>query len=102
MNLKLALQEKNEVAAEQTFNVSQLECLESLNDKYQGKTIKQQNQYKPYSLAWAAWIFARMGGWKGYESQRPPGFITIKEGMDRFEDIYIGYTLLKNEVVCTT
>jgi len=101
MNQKLALQEKNEVAAEQTFNANQLECLESLNDKYQGKTIKQQNQYKPYSLAWTAWIFARMGGWKGYESQRPPGFITIKEGMDRFEDIYIGYTLLKNEVVCT-
>ncbi len=101
MNLKLALQEKNENAAEQTFNADQLECLEYLNNQYQGKTIKQQNQYKPYTLAWAAWILARMGGWKGYESQRPPGFITMKEGIERFEDIYKGFTLLKNKIVCT-
>ena len=101
MNLKLALQENNEISAKQTFSAEQLECLDYLNNQYQGKTIKQQNQYKPYSQAWAAWILARVGGWKGYKSQRQAGFITLKEGIDRFEDIYKGYTLLKNKVVCT-
>lgn len=101
MRLKLALQEKNEVDAKQTFNSEQLKCLEYLNNQYQGRTIKQQNRYKPYTLAWAAWILARLGGWKGYESQRQAGFITMKESIDRFEDIYKGFSLLKNKVVCT-
>ncbi len=101
MRLKLALQEKNEVSAKQTFSSAQLECLEYLNNQYQGRTIKQQNRYKTYTLAWAAWILARLGGWKGYESQRQAGFITMKEGINRFEDIYKGFTLLKNKVVCT-
>lgn len=101
MNLKLALQEKNETTAEQTFNTQQLNCLQYLNGQYQGKTVKQQNQYKAYSLAWVAWIFARIGGWKGYESQRPPGFITIKEGLERFDDIYKGFALFNDKTVCT-
>lgn len=101
MGLKLALEENNEFSATQSFSSDQLECLSVLNERYQGRTEKQANRHKPYSLAWAAWIIARLGGWKGYESQRKAGFITIKEGIDRFEDIYKGYSLLKSKPVCT-
>ena len=101
MGLKLALQEKNEVSAKHTFSTGQLECLEYLNNQYQGRTLKQQNRYKPHSLAWTAWIIARLGGWKGYESQRQAGFITMKVGIDRFEDVYKGFALFRNELVCT-
>jgi hypothetical protein len=100
MNLKLALQEKNELIKAPIFNTDQLKCLEYLNNQYQGKTTKQRNPYKPYTLVWTAWILARIGGWKGYQSQRPPGFITMKEGIDRFDDIYKGFALLK-KTVCT-
>lgn len=101
MNLKLALQEKSETPAKQAFNAEQLEALNYLNKQYQGKTPKQQNHYQENSFAWVAWIIARLGGWKGYESQRPPGFITIKDGIQRFEDIYKGFALLRNKIVCT-
>jgi hypothetical protein len=59
-------------------------CLKVLNQKYQGKTKRQQNPHDVASLAWASWIIARMGGWKGYDSQGPPGPITFKRGVDKF------------------
>src|SRR4051812_8249485 len=31
------------------------------------------NPHPTDSLAWAAWIIARLGGWNGYASSRPPG-----------------------------
>lgn len=40
-----------------------------------------------------------MGGWKGYTSQRPPGPITLKRGLDSFMQIFIGWHLAKNVYV---
>ena len=45
------------------------------------------------SLAWAAWIIARLGGWKGYPSERPPGPITFKHGLDYFRACAAGWVL---------
>ena len=45
------------------------------------KTEKQKNKNKPGTMKWAAWIVARLGGWKGYESQHPPGPITFFKGL---------------------
>jgi len=55
-----------------------------VNKQQKGKKSKLSNPYKHQSLIWAKWIIARLGGWKGYKSQRNPGPITLKRGMDNF------------------
>lgn len=45
------------------------------------------------TLAWAAWIIAKLGKWGGYNSQSPPGYITMKKGMDIFNIKYDAFLL---------
>lgn len=78
------------------FNEDEKCCLEKLNTKYQGKTEKLKNPFKKNSLRWATWIIARLGGWSGYKSQRPPGPITIKVGLDKFNQIFTGWMMAKD------
>jgi hypothetical protein len=68
-------------------------CLRSLAPRLDGKTKKQQNPHPPYSLAWATWLIARLGGSSGYQSQRPPGMPTLVQGWRRFEAILLGWNL---------
>lgn len=75
---------KTHIPIETMFDESEQTLLSKVNKKYEGKTEKQQNPHQTDSLAWAAWVIARMGGWKGYISQRPPGPITMKSGLERF------------------
>ena len=58
------------------FSEEQVECMEDLLPKFEGKTEKQKNSWPKKNLAWASWMIGRLGGWKGYASQRPPGVIT--------------------------
>jgi len=60
----------------------------------QNKT-QVQNNYSECELSWASWVIARLGGWKGYTKQRPPGPITMKRGLDKFDLIYQGWLLAK-------
>ncbi len=48
----------------------------------EGKTERQKNHHPPGTLAWLAWIVARLGGWNCY--YRPPGPKTMRQGWDRF------------------
>jgi hypothetical protein len=48
------------------------------------------------NLAWAAWIIARLGGWKGFAGQRPPGVITLYGGRIRFFNLFDGWAIAKN------
>src|SRR4051812_21906995 len=51
----------------------------------------------PETLAWCAWIIARLGGWKGYRiSEGPPGPLTMRRGYEQFCSIHKGYTLAKS------
>jgi hypothetical protein len=79
--------------AARTFSPSQIIVLHALTRRLQGKTAKQKNHHPPDSLAWAAWSIARLGGWKGYASERPPGPITFTRGLERFTAIAEGYAL---------
>jgi hypothetical protein len=76
----------------------QLPVLEVLQASLEGKTAKQKNPHLKHSIAWLAWIIARLGGWTGYASERPPGPITFRRGWDRFEQIAHGWRLRD---VCT-
>ena len=78
---------------EHVFNEAERECLKQLNENLEGSTKKQQNPYQVEELGYGAWVIARLGGWKGYKSQRPPGVITIKRGLQRFETIFVGFSL---------
>lgn len=69
---------------EEVFEKDEIKVLEKLNKKLNGKTEKQKNHNSPKKLSWASWVIARLGGWKGYESKRPPGVITMKRGYDKF------------------
>jgi Transposase DDE domain len=44
-------------------------------------TARQKNPYDPGSLAWLAWIVARLGGWNCY--YKPPGPKTMRAGWDK-------------------
>jgi hypothetical protein len=67
-------------------------CL--LLPRLEGKTALQKNPHPHASLAWAAWIIARLGGWNGYPKAKPPGPITFLHGLEDFSRIHIGRQLL--------
>lgn len=81
---------KTQDQMQQVFLDKEQQLIQVLNTKLQGKTLKQQNPYPPQSLAHASWVIARLGGWKGYQSERPPGPITMVNGLTRFFDIMMG------------
>jgi hypothetical protein len=75
------------------FNEEELECLKEVEKKYEGKTELSKNPFDEYSLAWAAWIIGRMGGWKGYRKAGPAGPITMKRGLQQFSTLFKGWLL---------
>jgi Transposase DDE domain len=76
------------------FTPDQIDALQAVEaDQYTPRTAKQQNPHPKQTLAWAAWIIARLGGWDGYSSSKPPGPITFKHGLEYFHGIAKGWTL---------
>ncbi len=93
--------DNSELPASVAFDAQQQECLSQISPSLQGTTRKQQNPYPPDSLPWATWLIARLGGWSGYRSQRPPGMPTLVHGLKRFESIFWGWKLSQYQLVCT-
>lgn len=79
--------------ARDAFSPQHIALLAALHAKLAGRTKLQQNPHPPRTLAWAAWIIGRLGGWDGYPSSKPPGPITLKHGLDYFHAIATGWTL---------
>ena len=92
--------EGEDTPAEVVFDEIEIEVLQSLQVKLQGRTLKQKNPFRPKSLAWASWTIARLGGWTGYASDRATGPITMRDGLERFHGVVEGYTLARN--VCAS
>jgi hypothetical protein len=92
MQLMLAREGKNQLVSI-VFNEYEQKVLMLAQKKMEGKTQKQKNPHTPEKLSWAAWIIARLGGWKGYKSESPPGPITMLRGLKRFEALLEGYQL---------
>lgn len=75
------------------FSAEEIEVLEAINKDLQGKTELQKNPHRKHTLAWAAWAIAKLGGWSGYASHRPPGPITFHNGLAHFQVLVGGWTL---------
>lgn len=84
------------VPASVVFTESEIDYHAQLGPTLEGQTVKQQNPWTPRTLAWSAWIIGRLGGWKGYRSQSPPGYITMKRGLERFASMFAGWQLAQN------
>lgn len=95
MNLAYSEPEGGQPISE-VFSQEEIACLKHLNERLQGTTIKQKNNNHTTKLKWATWIIARLGGWKGYDSQGPPGIILLKRGLDKFSNIFFGWKLAKD------
>lgn len=89
-------QQDNQTPIETIFNEKEQACLNDLLPDLEGDTEKLKNPYSKDQLVWATWIIARLGGWKGYQSQRPPGIKTLNRGLERFENIYKGWSLARS------
>ena len=88
----------NGVKITSVFDELEQKCLKDILPKVNGRTLKQQNPYQPSQLAWATWIVARLGGWDGLASQRPPGVITIHKGLEKFYHIFEAWSLFSKDV----
>ncbi len=101
MALSVALQilqlmigrDRQNTSADVAFSADQQQCLEQISPTVNGRTAQQRNPHPNASLAWAAWIIARLGGWSGYQSQRPPGTVTFERGLQLFQGIFTGWKL---------
>ena len=82
--------------ASRVFSPAEISLIAALIRKFEGKTEKQKNPHPRQSLAWAAWCVARIGGWNGYATERPPGPITFARGLRRFHAIMEGFALAAN------
>jgi hypothetical protein len=65
------------------FTQHEIKLIAILNQQMQGNTARQKNPHPPNSLAWAAWVIAKLGGWHQYEA-KPPGPITFHNGLTAF------------------
>ena len=75
------------------FTPHEIDVLARVERGLPGKTALQLNPHPPDMLAWAAWIIARLGGWTGYASQKPPGPKTIHLGLTEFQALAQGWLL---------
>ena len=80
-------------STEIAFTPAEVRTLEALLPCLEGKTAAQKNPHPCRSLAWAAWIIAKLGGWDGYKSSKPPGPITFRHGLEHFHSIAYGWSL---------
>jgi len=86
MQLVQARKGDNDLNMDLVFTEKEIQFIQHLNLKLEGRTKKLKNPHDTDSLAFAAWVVARLGGWSGYQSQRPPGPITMANGLRRLRD----------------
>ena len=73
------------------FEPDDQRILDAICDKLEGKTIRQKNPHPKGTLAFAAWVIARLGGWTAYYGK--PGPKVMRIGFEAFQRIKFGVTL---------
>ena len=98
LRLMLALRGESAQPLGHVFDETEQACLSALGTQVEGRTAKQRNPHAAGTLAWAGWVVARLGGWKGYRSQRRAGPITYHRGLTRFRGLCEGWALAHGAV----
>jgi hypothetical protein len=85
--------------ATDVIDAALLPAAEAIGPTLEGKTERQQNPHPRHSLAWLAWIIARLGGWNCYG--RPPGPKTMRAGWTNFVTMAVGFLIATKQInVC--
>ncbi len=92
MQLVQARHGQDDQPASLVFSPHEIKVLAVLNTRLQGKTQRQRNPHPANTLAAAAWIIAKLGGWHVYET-KPPGPITFFNGLTYFRALAEGFAL---------
>jgi hypothetical protein len=93
MHIAYEQAEGEDLPATLVFEAAEMECLKAAGKKLNGKTSKLANPHTPDSIKEATWIIARLGGWKGYQSQRKFGMTTLLNGLKKFYEVYDGWKM---------
>ena len=93
MQLVQARDGRSKQDARIAFSPPEIETLHAILPELEGKTALQKNPHPPETLAWAAWIIAKLGGWDGYPKSKPPGPITFRHGLQYFKSLAHGWRL---------
>ena len=79
---------------EDVFDLEDQPVLEAVSASLEGKTAKQKNPHPKGSLAFAAWVCARLGGWTGYYGKSGP--VVMLRGLYQFRAIQLGYGIAQD------
>lgn len=71
--------------------------LAAISRSLEGRTLRQKNPHPPTSLAFVAWIAARLGGWNCY--YKPPGPKTMHAGWNQLAAMLHGYAIAQNDAL---
>ncbi len=77
--------------ASDVFDNGFAEALDRISKKLEGATQRQKNPHPQSSLAFVAWIAARLGGWNCYG--KPPGPKTMRTGWTELAAMLSGYII---------
>jgi hypothetical protein len=81
--------------ATDAFDPEDAPLLEAFCAKLEGKTARQMNPHPKGSLAYAAWVCARLGGWTGYYGK--PGPLVMLNGWLDFQAAKRGVAILSTQ-----
>ena len=73
------------------FAADEQPVIEAIGSSLEGKTERQKNPHAPGSLAFAAWVCARLGGWTGYYGKAGP--VVMLNGLLRLRAMIEGWRL---------
>ena len=73
------------------FDPDDQRILDAICPRVEGKTERQKNPHPKGTLAFAAWVIARLGGWTAYYGK--PGPKVMRIGLEAFQRIKFGVTL---------
>lgn len=92
MQLVQARDGRDAQPASLAFSPHEIKVLAILNARLQGRIQRQKNPHPIHTLAGAAWVIAKLGGWHEYQA-KPPGPITFFNGLTYFRALAKGHAL---------